>query len=271
MTTVEGAYDYSRYTALGLDKKDGVMTITLSNPGRRNATTPAMSAELATIWDDLWLDPEVRVIVIQGDGADFCAGADVSRLGSRGDGGAPAFPVTRVAKKHAYGILDCEKPTIAKVRGAAYGLGVTLALACDLVYAAPGAKFCDSHVRVGLVAGDGGVLLWPALGALRRAKEALMLGDPISAHDAAEIGLINRVIADDELDAHVDKVVQRLLSQPPHALNYTKASLNIALKQMTGAAFEASIAYEAYTFKTEDFAEATRAFADKRTPTYRGK
>ncbi|HKR87468.1 MAG TPA: enoyl-CoA hydratase-related protein [Phenylobacterium sp.] len=271
MSTSQSAYDYSRYEALRLDKKDGVMTITLSNPGRRNATNPTMSAELTRIWEDVWLDPEVRVIVLQGDGADFCAGADASRLGGRFDVANPVFPMTRLAKKHAYAILDCEKPTIAKVRGAAYGVGVTLALACDLVYAAPGAKFRDSHVRVGLVAGDGGVLLWPALGALRRAKEALMLGDPISAEDAAEIGLINRVIPDEELDGYVDGVVQRLLAQPPHALNYTKASLNVALKQMTGAAFETSIAYEAYTFKTEDFTEATRAHVEKRKPTFRGK
>lgn len=271
MTAADGSYDYSRYTALRLDKKDGVMTITLSNPGRRNATTPGMSAELTRIWDDLWLDPEVRVIVIQGDGSDFCAGADTGRLEGRFEVTNPVFPMTRVAKKHAYGILDCEKPTIAKVRGVAYGIGVTLSLACDLVYAAPGARFCDPHVRVGLVAGDGGVLLWPALGALRRAKEALMLGEPISAEDAADIGLINRVVPDDELDAHVDNVVQRLLAQPPHALNYTKASLNLALKQMTGPAFEASLAYEAYTFKTEDFKEATRAFVEKRPANFRGK
>jgi enoyl-CoA hydratase len=211
------------------------------------------------------------VIVVQGDGADFCAGADPSRLGGRFDVANPTFPMTRVAKKHAYSILDCEKPTIAKVRGAAYGVGVTLALACDLVYAAPSARFRDSHVRLGLVAGDGGVLLWPAMGALRRAKEALMLGDPISAQDAADIGLINRVVPDEELDAYVDGIAQRLLAQPPHALNFTKASLNLALKQMTGAAFEASIAYEAYTFKTDDFVEATRAIAEKRPPNYRGK
>jgi enoyl-CoA hydratase len=230
-----------------------------------------MSEELTSIWDDIWQDDEVLVVVIQGEGDDFCAGADTSRLKSRDDVAAPTFSPTRKMKKHAYGIIDCEKPVIAKVRGVAYGVGLTLALAADLVYAAEGAQFCDPHVRLGMVAGDGGVLLWPALGALRRAKEALLLGEALSAQEAMEIGLINRVLPDNELDAHVNKVVSRLLEMPPHAMNYTKTCLNLALKQMTGAAFEASIAYEAYSFKTDDFKEATRSFAEKRKGKFVGK
>lgn len=263
--------DYSRYKGLKLDKRNGVMTVTLSNPGRRNATTLAMSQELTTIWDDVWQDDEVAIIVIQGDGADFCAGADTSRLGSRSEGKSPLFAPTRKMKKHAYGMIECEKPVVAKVRGAAYGVGLTLALAADLVYASENARFCDPHVKLGMVTGDGGVLLWPAMGALRRAKEALMLGEALSATEAFEIGLINRVLPDDQLDGHVDGIVSRLLEMPPHALNYSKVSLNLALKQMTGAAFEASIGYEAYSMKTEDFQEATRAFSEKRKGKFAGK
>ena len=263
-------YDYSRYVGLKLDKRDGLMTITLSNPGKRNATTPDMSAELTTIWDDVWRDPEVRVILIQGEGADFCSGADTSRVGTYAPNN-PVFPMTRNAKKHAYGIIDCEKPVVAKVRGVAYGIGVTLALASDLVYASETARFCDSHVKLGMVAGDGGVLLWPAMGALRRAKEALLLGEPISARDAEEIGLINRALPDDQLDAHVDGIIERLLAMPPHAVNYTKATLNLALKQMTGAAFEASLGYQAYSLKMDDFKEATRAFVEKRKGDFKGE
>ena len=268
---MDGSYDYSRYKSLKLHKDGGVMTITLSNPGRRNATTPEMSIELANIWDDVWQDDEVAVIVIQGEGQDFCSGADTERLKSRDDAAGPTFNVTRRMKKHAYGLLDCEKPVVAKVRGVAYGIGLTLALASDLVYAADSARFCDPHVKLGLVAGDGGVLLWPAMGALRRAKEALLLGEALTAQEAMDIGLINRVLPDDQLDAHVDGIVSRLLEMPPHALNYTKVSLNLALKQMTGAAFEASMAYQAYALKTEDFKEATRSFVEKRKGKFQGK
>ncbi|HJT41430.1 MAG TPA: enoyl-CoA hydratase-related protein [Sphingobium sp.] len=268
---IEGSYDYSRYSGLLLEKRDGVMTITLSNPGRRNATTPEISMELTTIWDDVWQDDDVKVIVLQGEGKDFCAGADTGRLKTREDAPSPLFEMTRKAKKHALRIIDCEKPVIAKVRGVAYGIGLTLALAADLVYASEDARFCDPHVKLGMVAGDGGVLLWPAMGAFRRAKEALLLGETVSAMDALEIGLINRVLPDDQLDDHVATIARRLCDMPSHAVNYTKASLNVALKQMTGAAFETSVAYQAYSMKTDDFKEATKAFVEKRKGDFKGR
>jgi len=269
--------DYSRYTGLGLSLTDGIMTVTLSNPGRKNAITPEQNDELTTIWDDLWEDPEVRVIILTGEGGDFCSGADVSRLRSRAEGTlvtepafAPVNPTSRKARKHVYGILECEKPIIAKVRGVAYGLGVNLALASDLVFAAPGARFCDSHVKVGLVAGDGGVLLWPLLVGMHRAKEYLLTGDPVPAEKAADIGLINGCIPDDQLDAHVQAMAEKLRDLPPHAVNYTKSALNIAMRQMTGAAFEMSLGYEIYTMRTNDFGEATRAMSEKRKGVFRG-
>jgi enoyl-CoA hydratase len=274
---VAGSYDYSRYTGLGLSKSDGIMTITLSNPGRKNAVTPVQSDELMRIWDDVWQDPEVRVIIITGEGGDFCSGADVAGLAKRAEDAATAAPAfkpvnttSRSAKKHVYGILDCEKPIIAKVRGVAYGMGVNVALACDMVYAAPGARFCDSHVKAGMVAGDGGVLIWPLLVGMHRAKEFLMTGEPVFAEKAAEIGLINGCIPDDQLDAHVQAMAEKLRDLPPHAVNYTKMALNTAMRQMTGAAFEMSLGYEIYSMGMNDFKEATSAFVAKRKGEFRG-
>jgi enoyl-CoA hydratase len=253
------------------------MTVTLSNPGRKNAITAQQGDELVTIWEDLWEDPAVRVIILTGEGGDFCSGADVSRLAGKaekaGEANVQVQPInatSRKARKHVYGILECEKPVIAKVRGVAYGLGVNLALACDMVFAAPGARFCDSHVKMGLVAGDGGVLLWPLLVGMHRAKEYLMTGDPVLAEKAADIGLINGCIPDDELDAHVQALAEKLRDLPPHAVNYTKAALNVAMRQMTGAAFEMSLGYEIYTMKTNDFREATQAMIGKRKGQFRG-
>ncbi|SFF77604.1 enoyl-CoA hydratase [Novosphingobium sp. CF614] len=270
-------HDYSRYSGLGLSLSDGIMTVTLSNPGRKNAITTLQGDELVTIWEDLWEDPDVRVIILTGDGGDFCSGADVSGLVRRaeqpGDPDVrvkPVNPTFRKARKHVYGILECEKPIIAKVRGVAYGLGVNLALACDMVFAAPGARFCDSHVKAGLVAGDGGVLLWPLLVGMHRAKEYLMTGEPVLAEKAADIGLINGCIPDDQLDAHVQALAERLRDLPPHAVNYTKAALNVAMRQMTGAAFEMSLGYEIYTMRTNDFREATQAMIGKRKGQFRG-
>jgi enoyl-CoA hydratase len=139
-----------------------------------------------------------------------------------------------------------------------------------MVFAAPGARFCDSHVKAGLVAGDGGVLLWPLLVGMHRAKEYLMTGEPVPAEKAADIGLINACVADDQLDAHVQAMAERLRDLPPHAVNYTKAALNVAMRQMTGAAFEMSLGYELYSMKMNDFREATQAFVEKRKGVYRG-
>ncbi|MDE2621500.1 MAG: enoyl-CoA hydratase/isomerase family protein, partial [Sphingomonadales bacterium] len=252
---------------------DGIMTVTLSNPGRRNAMTPVMSAELTTIWDDLLADPEVKVIILTGEGNDFCSGADLSAMSRRqaeAPTSRPVNPTSRTARRHIFSLLDCEKPVLAKVRGVAYGLGVSLALGCDMVFAAEGARFCDSHVKAGMVAGDGGVLLWPLLIGAHRAKEYLMTGEPVPADVAERIGLINRCLPDDQLDAHVQAMAEKLRDLPPHAVNYTKASINLAIRQMTGAAFETSLAYEIYTMGMQDCKEATTAFVEKRKGDFKG-
>jgi len=268
-----GLLDYGRYQALKLERDKGIMTITLSNPGRKNAMTPEMGNELAVIWGDLWIDPEVKVVILTGEGQDFCSGADVSRLSKRAAGPAASNPInpnTYLAKRHVYGILDLEKPVIAKVRGVAYGAGVNMAMACDMAFAAEGARFCDSHVKAGMVAGDGGVLLWPLLVGMRKAKEFLMTGEPVPAELAEELGLINRCVPDAELDDVVAEMAEKLLALPPHAVNYTKASLNTAIRQMTGAAFESSLGHEIYTMRMDDFKEATAAFVEKRAGEFKG-
>jgi len=268
--------DYSRYKGLKLSLDNGVMTVTLSNPGKRNAVTLEMQDELTHIWDDLWLDSEVRVIVLTGEGGDFCSGADVSALAdaaSGGDGKPEVHYVnrnTRYARKHALGPMECEKPVIAKVRGVAYGMGVNMALACDMVFAADDARFCDSHVKIGLVAGDGGVLLWPMAIGIHRAKEYLMTGDPVPAKVASEIGLINRCMPDEELDDFVQNMAEKLMALPPHAVCYTKMSINQVLKQVALPAFETSLAYEVYSMQMDDVEEATTAFVEKRKGNFTG-
>lgn len=266
--------DYGRYEALKIERQGRILTITLSNPGRKNAVTPQMSVELAHVWQDVWDDPEASVVILTGEGDSFCSGADLSILDKSSDTDARTVPLnitTRMARRHVMGILDLEKPVIAKVRGPAYGLGANLALASDLVFAAPNARICDSHVKAGLVAGDGGVLLWPLAIGFHRAKEYLLTGEPVTAEEAERIGLINRVIPDEELDSHVEAFANKLCALPPHAVNYTKSSLNIALKQMAQAAFETSLAYEAYSMRMDDHKEALAAFAEKRTGNFKGK
>ncbi len=264
---------YGAYRALELSLRDGVMTVTLSNPGRKNALTPRMLDELTTIWQDLAADAAVKVIVLTGAGRDFCAGADLSQIGeiTGRAGESDEHRRGHVERPHVLCVVDCPKPTLAKVRGVAYGLGVNLALACDMVFVSQEARLCDSHIKAGMVAGDGGVLLWPLLVGMHRAKEYLMTGEPIPGPLAAEMGLVNRCVPDERLDAEVDAMAQKLLALPPIAVNRTKMALNLAMRQMTGPAFETSHAWELLSIQSDDFTEATQAFVEKRKGVYTGR
>ncbi len=264
--------DYSRYEHLILerDRERRVLTITLSNPGKKNALTPQMQGELEYIFDDAWADEEINVIILTGQGDAFCAGADMSNLSNEASQGRPGTPPTRGVKRLFYSMLDCEKPIIAKVRGPAYGLGVNLALAADVVYVSETAKLCDSHVRAGIAPGDGGAVLWPLLIGFHRAKEYLMTGDALSGAEAAAIGLVNRCFPDDALDVAVETLANRLAQGSPLAISYAKSSVNVMLKQLMAGAFEASLAYDLLTLKTEDHKEALQALTERRPPRFSG-
>ena len=174
-------------------------------------------------------------------------------------------------KRLIFSLLDCPKPVIAKLNGHAFGLGATIALFCDLVFAVPGAKIADPHVRVGFVAGDGGAVIWPHLVGHARAKEYLLTGRAILAEEAERIGLINRVVPADQIDAVVDEFADELAGGPKLAVQWTKMSINIALKQQAQAILDASVALEALSNMTHDHAEAVTALREKRPPVFTGK
>ncbi|MAC56763.1 MAG: enoyl-CoA hydratase [Novosphingobium sp.] len=264
------ALDPSEYEWIKISKDDGVATLTLSNPRRKNAVTRPMHKEIERIWDDVDRDDDIRVVILTGEGDAFCAGTDLSMQDSENQSGRKGRPPTKSARRLFWNMLDSEKPIIAKVRGPAYGVGVNIALACDMVIASEGARFCDSHVRMGIAPGDGGAALFPLLLGFHRAKEYLMLGEPIPAPKAAEIGLINYCVPDEELDAVVDGYARRLAVGAPLAISYGKMSVNLLLKQMTAGAFETSLAYDQLTLFTEDHKEGARAFLEKRDPVFRG-
>lgn len=262
--------DYARYTRLIVSRERGILTVTLNNPAKKNAVDAAMHSELADIFYDIAKDEDARVLILTGAGEAFCAGGDIGWM--KDSQGASAKPPSAVeGKRIVFGLLDLEIPVIAKVRGPAVGLGATLALFCDCVFAAESARFADPHVRAGLVAGDGGAVIWPALIGFARAKEYLMTGDMISAPDAERIGLINRCVANDELDACVDAFARRLAEGPQQAIRHTKVAINIALKEMAHKLLDASMAYEMQSFATADHKEAVAAFLEKRTPKFKGR
>jgi enoyl-CoA hydratase len=167
-------------------------------------------------------------------------------------------------------MLECDKPIIARVNGHAVGLGATVALFCDVVIAAEHAKIGDPHVNAGLVAGDGGAVIWPQLVGFARAKEYLMTGDLMSATEAERIGLINHVVAADELDDKVYGLARQLAAGASKSIRWTKQVINIPLRQLAHSMMDLSLSVETQSNLSSDHQEAVSAFGEKRKPDFTG-
>jgi enoyl-CoA hydratase len=262
--------DYSDFTRLDVGVAARVATVTMNRPDRLNAVDERMHEELARIFVALNDDPDVDVVILTGAGRAFSAGGDIEWMQRMIDEPARFEKTAREAKQIVFSLLDCEKPVIAKVNGHATGVGATLALFCDVIFAAERARIGDPHVSVGFVAGDGGAVIWPQLVGYARAKEFLMTGDLLAATDAARIGLINHAVPETELDAAVEAFARRLVGGATKAIRWTKVSVNIGLKQLAHSIMDACIAYEAQSNRTADHAEAVAAFREGRPPRFTG-
>ena len=250
-----------------------VCRITLNRPEALNAITPDQRERIIRLLDDASADPDVRAVVITGTGRGFCAGADL-RGGSGADGRIPG-DVARVlrlgAQRLIAAVLDCEKPVIAAVNGTAAGLGAHLALACDLVLAAESARFIEVFVRRGLVPDGGGAYLLPRLIGPHRAKELMFFGDALSAADAERLGLVNRVVPDEELDKTARAWAERLATGPTRALALTKELVNASLGADRTTAFAAEAAAQEINMTTADAREGVRSFVERRSPEFKGR
>jgi len=264
--------DGSRYSALRVDTADRITTITIDRPEARNAINAALHDEFSQIWSDIGADDATDLVILQGVPGAFCAGGDLKWLQSVAGDPVKIARGQRRDRRITDDMLSLEKPIIAKVDGPAVGLGCSLALMCDFVYATERSIFSDPHVSVGLVAGDGGALLWPQLIGYARARRYLLTGDAIPAADAAQMGLITQCVADgDELDAVVDAMARRMLDGATYAIQFTKASINAGLRQVANAVVDRAAAYEGVTLMTEDFRSALEAFSTKQTPKFTGR
>ncbi|MEQ1753358.1 MAG: enoyl-CoA hydratase-related protein [Micropepsaceae bacterium] len=262
--------NYANYERIRIARAGRVLTLTLSNPSKMNAVDGRMHEELSRIFYDVQDDDSVDIVVLQGDGNAFSAGGDIEWMRDAAQGKIQG-PSTVEAKKIIFGLLDLEKPLIAKVRGPAIGLGCTVALFCDVIFAADTARFADPHVKVGVVAGDGGAVIWPQLIGYAKAKEYLMTGDAIIASEAERMGLINHSVPESDLDKRVDAFASRLANGAPQAIKYTKVAVNLRLKEIAHTILDASLAYEMLTFATSDHREAVASFLEKRKPVFTGK
>ncbi|MFF4400350.1 enoyl-CoA hydratase/isomerase family protein [Streptomyces sp. NPDC001480] len=250
-----------------------VSCITLNRPEALNALTPGQRERVIALLADASADPEVRAVVITGTGRGFCAGADLR--GGAGAGGRVAGDVARVlrlgAQRLTAAVLDCEKPVIAAVNGTAAGLGAHLALACDLVLAAESARFIEVFVRRGLVPDGGGAYLLPRLIGPQRAKELMFFGDALTAAGAERLGLVNRVVPDEELAKTARAWAERLAAGPTRALALTKQLVNASLDTDRAGAFAAEAAAQEINMTTADAREGLAAFVERRSAEYEGR
>nr|WP_184842799.1 enoyl-CoA hydratase-related protein [Kribbella solani] len=248
------------------------MTISLNRPERHNAVNSALHAGLEAALLRAKADPDVRVVLLRGEGRSFCSGGDVEGFagGEPRNGGQQVIEMAS-GRRLLETLLSVQQPIVAAVRGYALGLGATIALFCDVVVAAEDAQFADTHVNVGLVAGDGGAVAWPLLMSFGKAKYHLLTGERVSGAEADRMGLVLKAVPADELEDEALRVARKLASMAPIAVAGTKATLNLILRERMNLVLDYGLFYEGATFLTEDHREASTAFVEKRPPTFRNR
>lgn len=261
----------SAYEALHWRREGDVLEITIDHPtSDLNAVDGLLHDELARLFADLRRESEARAVVLTGRGRAFSAGGDFNWFPELQKPGR-LEALRRDAKALIWDMLDVEIPIVAAVNGPAVGLAATIALLCDTIFMADTATIADPHVRVGIVAGDGGTAIWPLLVGPARAKQYLLTGDPLTAQEAERIGLVNFVVPANQLAAEAMAFAQRLAAGAPLAIRYTKLSVNKLVKDALNVSFDTATALELLTFATDDHQEALAALREKRAPDFKGR
>lgn len=259
---------------LSVDRRKGVVTVTLQRPDKKNAMNLPMWRELIAVFDDVQDDPEVRVLVLTGAGDGFCSGADLTDSGT-GEaiqvGTGASLRQMRLVGRCALRLHELNLPTIAAVNGVAAGAGCNLALGCDLVIASERARFSEIFSKRGLSVDFGGSWILPRLVGMHRAKELVFLADVIDAAEAERIGLVNRIVPHAELDATVRELADRLAALPPVQLSVSKRLLNQSFSVTMSEALELEDVAQVMNFQSADTAEAVLAFVEKRAPSFTGR
>lgn len=260
--------------AVQLTIAEGVATVTLNRPAALNAWNRQLGVDLRAAVEHVADDDAARAVVVTGAGRAFSSGADLKDMGATNltAEGRPDVYATLTERYHPIisGIRSMPKPVLACVRGPAVGIGLSLALACDLVVAAESAYFLLAFVNIGLVPDGGSSLLVPSRVGMARATEMALLGERVPARQALEWGLINRVVADEQLDAEVGALAARLASGPTRAYAGAKRALNEWLYGSMAEQLELEARIQQEMASTDDFLEGVGAFVEKRAARFAG-
>lgn len=251
---------------------DGLLTLVMNRPQVRNALSPELSQRLLAAVQRAESDSEVRAILLTGAGNAFCSGGDVKAMAAGGQTASYDQRVRQLRSRMEVSRLlhQMPKPTIALLRGAAAGAGLSLALACDIRIATPGAKLTTAFAKVGLSGDFGGTYFLPKLIGAAKARELYLLGDVLTGEQALAIGLVSRVFPEDRIEEEALRIARSLASGPTVALGYIKENLNLAETGELGSVFDAEAMRHIRCAGTEDHREAAQAFVEKRHPVFKG-
>ena len=271
-TSVNNFDTFENFDFIHFERLDGhVLKVTIDRPGSDfNAINGQLHHELTRLMGVLKAEQEARCIVLTGSGRAFSAGGDFDWFPALQEPGR-LEPLRQEGKNLIWDMLDIQIPIVAAVNGHAMGLGASIALLCDIIFVAESARIGDPHVNVGVVAGDGGTIIWPLAIGPALAKQYLLTGDPIGAAEAHRVGLVNFVTPDDECVDQAIAYARRIAAKAPMAVQFTKVAVNKLLKDAANTAFDAAMALEMITFKSADHNEALAAIAQKRTPVFENR
>ncbi len=250
--------------------KNGIGRITLNRPDLLNSFNKEMALAVQEALDDCAENPEVRCVLITGAGRAFCAGQDLQEAISS-DGPT----LESIVKDHYNPIIlklrGIEKPVVAAVNGVAAGAGANIALACDIVVATESASFIQAFSKIGLIPDSGGTFTLPRLIGFQKASALMMLGDKVSAREAEQMGMVYKVVADNEFADSIEIIVSKLATMPTKGLGMTKRALNLSVNNDLSQQLDVEETLQKRAGQTDDYTEGVNAFLEKRKPSFTGK
>lgn len=258
------------YETLTINIKENITYITLNRPERLNSFDMKLGEELFDVLRDINTRPEIRAVVIKGTGKGFCGGGDVKEMYAAEDKSQFLRDLTIAIHKCVIEMRSMEKPVIAAVNGAAFGAGLSLALACDIIIAVKEAEFGTAFIGIGLAPGCG-TQFFTKLTGYQRACEYILTSKTFTAEDAKQLGIVNKVVDSSELDSAIEEFISKFKKLPPIAVGKAKMLINKSLDNDMISHLELESITAAKSAGTEDFKEGVTAFAEKRKPIFKGR
>jgi len=259
---------YRKYHALKIDSPgDRILRITFDKPETMNSLDAEGHRELTYIWRDIDEDENVSSVILTGKGKAFSAGGDFGMIEDMIEDHKARARSWKEARDLVYNIINCSKPIVSAINGAAVGAGLVAGLLADISIAGKSAKIVDGHTRLGVAAGDSAVINWPLLCGMAKAKYHLLLCEPMDGEEAERLGMVSLCVEDSELQEKAIHIAERLRDSAPAATRWTKYALNNWYR-MAGPSFDASTALEMLGFASPEAAEGVRSHREKRSPKF---